>query len=169
MKLNFANIVFLGFMLIGLFFYNDDAQSDTLKPLKSKSGFNMAMVEKGRYLLKIAGCNDCHTPGYLLSEGKVSEDLWMTGDNFGWSGPWGTTYGTNLRLLINELSAEGWMEYAATLKVRPPMPWFNLNVMTHEDLGAIYQFIRYLGPKGKPAPYYMPAGQTPIGPHAIFP
>jgi len=171
MKFNFVGIVrivFLSFILFGLFFLNK-AQSDTAKPLKSKSGFKMAIVEKGRYLSRIAGCNDCHTPGYLLSEGKVSEDLWLMGDNFGWSGPWGTTYGTNLRLLINELTEKGWIEFATTLKVRPPMPWFNLNIMTHEDLSAIYQFIRYLGPKGKPAPDYVPAGQKPTGPHAIFP
>jgi hypothetical protein len=56
-----------------------------------------------------------------------------------------------------------------TLKNRPPMPWFNLNAMTHDDLRAIYQFVRYLGPSGKPAPEYVPAGQEPAGPHAIFP
>jgi hypothetical protein len=55
------------------------------------------------------------------------------------------------------------------LKNRPPMPWFNLNAMTHDDLRAIYQFVRYLGPSGKPAPEYVPAGQEPAGPHAIFP
>jgi hypothetical protein len=167
MKFNFAGIVILSFILSGLFF--NEAQSDAARPLKSKSGFNMIMVEKGRYLAKIAGCNDCHTAGYLPSEGKVAEDLWLMGDKFGWSGPWGTTYGTNLRLLINELTEKGWLDFAKTLKVRPPMPWFNLNIMKHADLSAVYQFIRYLGPKGNPAPDYVPAGQKPAGPHAIFP
>jgi hypothetical protein len=168
MKFNFSGIVFLSFISLGLFFINE-ARSGTTKPLQSKSGFKMAVVERGRYLAKIAGCNDCHTAGYSPSEGKVSEDLWLTGDNFGWNGPWGTTYGTNLRLLIIELTEKGWIDFATTLKVRPPMPWFNLNIMTHTDLGAIYQFIRYLGPKGNPAPGYLPAGQKPTGPHAIFP
>jgi mono/diheme cytochrome c family protein len=168
MKSKFTLIVFLSFIFFGLLFWNE-ARSSTAKPLKTKSGFKMAVVEKGRYLARIAGCNDCHTAGYLMSEGKVPEDQWLMGDNFGWSGPWGTTYGTNLRLLINELTEKGWIEFATTLKVRPPMPWFNLNIMTHADLGAIYQFIRYLGPKGKPSPDYVPPGQTPTGPHAIFP
>jgi len=168
MKCKFTFIVFLSFIFFGLLFLNE-ARSGTTKPLKSKSGFKMATVEKGRYLARIAGCNDCHTAGYLMSEGKVPEDQWLMGDNFGWSGPWGTTYGTNLRLLINELTEKGWIEFATTLKVRPPMPWFNLNIMTRADLGAIYQFIRYLGPEGKPSPGYVPAGQTPTGPHAIFP
>ena len=168
MKLNFTKIVLVTLILFGLFFWNL-AQSATFKPLESKSGFKMKPVENGRYLLKIAGCNDCHTAGYLPSEGNVPENLWLTGDTFGWNGPWGTTYGTNLRLLINELTEKEWIEFATTLKNRPPMPWFNLNAMTHDDLRAIYQFIRYLGPDGKPAPDYVPAGQEPAGPHAIFP
>jgi mono/diheme cytochrome c family protein len=168
MNLNFTNIVLATFILSG-FVFGNLAQSATVKPFESKSGFKMKPVDKGRYLSKIAGCNDCHTAGYLPSEGNVPENLWLTGDTFGWSGPWGTTYGSNLRLLINELTEKEWIEFATTLKNRPPMPWFNLNAMTHDDLRAIYQFIRYLGPDGKPAPDYVPAGQEPAGPHAIFP
>jgi hypothetical protein len=43
------------------------------------------------------------------------------------------------------------------------------NAMTKEDLGAIYQFVRYLGPSGKPEPAYLPPDQEPKGPHALFP
>jgi len=168
MKFNFTNIVVISFILFGLIFWNV-AQSDTTKPLENKPGFNMKIVEKGRYLSKIAGCNDCHTAGYLQSEGSVPENLWFTGDTFGWRGPWGTTYGTNLRLLVNDLTEKEWVEMAKTLKNLPPMRWFSLNAMTNEDLQAIYQFIRYLGPGGRPAPDYLPPGQKPIGPHAIFP
>ena len=46
------------------------------------------MVERGRYIAKIAGCNDCHTPNYLHSEGNVPMQLWLSGDTFGWRGPW---------------------------------------------------------------------------------
>jgi hypothetical protein len=51
---------------------------------------------RGKYVLQIAGCNDCHTPGYTASGGKVEERLWLTGDQLGWRGPWGTTYASNL-------------------------------------------------------------------------
>ena len=37
-------------------------------------------LDRGRYLVKIAGCNDCHTPGYAEIAGKVPEDQWLTGD-----------------------------------------------------------------------------------------
>jgi hypothetical protein len=33
----------------------------------------------------------------------------------------------------------------------------------------MYQFLRYLGPAGKPAPAYVPSGQEPAGPYATFP
>ena len=57
-------------------------------------------VARGRYLIAIAGCNDCHTPNYPQSGGKTPEKDWLTGDALGWRGPWGTTYAPNLRLSI---------------------------------------------------------------------
>jgi hypothetical protein len=131
--------------------------------------FDMKWVNRGRYLSMIAGCNDCHTPGYLLSEGKVPERMWLTGDRFGWKGPWGTTYPANLRMLINSMTEDQWVKTARTLKARPPMPWFDVNIMKREDLKAIYQFVRYLGASGEPAPAYVPPDQEPTTPYALFP
>jgi len=131
--------------------------------------FDMNQVEHGRYLAVIAGCNDCHTPGYLLSEGKIEEKLWLTGDRFGWRGPWGTTYAVNLRIFVNALTEDQWVQTARTLKVRPPMPWFALNIMKEKDLKGIYQFIRYRGVSGEPAPAYVPPDQEPTTPYAQFP
>ncbi len=126
-------------------------------------------VDRGKYLVVIAGCNDCHTPGYLVSEGQTPEELWLTGDAFGWRGPWGTTYGTNLRIVVQGLSEDQWVTFAQNLTARPPMPWFNLNQMKDEDLRAIYRYIRHLGPGGKPAPAYVPADKEPNPPYALFP
>jgi mono/diheme cytochrome c family protein len=124
---------------------------------------------RGKYLVMITGCNDCHTPGYLLSEGQVAEELWLTGDTFGWRGPWGTTYAANLRNLVQGLTEQQWVLLAKNLKARPPMPWFNLNEMTDEDLGAIYHYIRQLGPGGSAAPAYVPPDKEPHPPYALFP
>jgi len=128
-----------------------------------------ASVERGKYLVKFGGCNDCHTPGYLMSEGKVPEQQWLTGDSFGWSGPWGTTYASNLRNKLNELSEDEWLSFARQLKARPPMPWFTLNQLEEDDLRSIYRFIRSLGPAGKAAPDYLPPGKEPPPPFALFP
>ena len=56
-----------------------------------------ALIERGRYLVRISGCNDCHTPGYIAAAGKMDESRWLTGDQLGWQGSWGTTYAANLR------------------------------------------------------------------------
>jgi mono/diheme cytochrome c family protein len=133
------------------------------------AGFDMKQVDRGRYLSRMAGCNDCHTQGYMQSEGKVPEQEWLLGDNFGWRGPWGTTYPSNLRLFVNGMTEDQWVDLARSLKARPPMPWFNLNKMEEEDLKALYQFIRYLGPGGQAAPAYVPPDQEPSPPFALFP
>ena len=126
-------------------------------------------VDRGRYLITIAGCNDCHTPGYLASEGQTPEELWLTGDSFGWRGPWGTTYPPNLRTLAQNLSEDQWVLLAKNLRARPPMPWFNLNRMKDGDLRAIYKYIRHLGPGGRAAPAYVPPDKEPSPPYALFP
>lgn len=128
-----------------------------------------AAVKRGRYLIGIAGCNDCHTPGYAMQGGKVPESLWLTGDALGWRGPWGTTYPPNLRLSIPAMTEDEWVKKAATLTTRPPMPWFNLHHMSERDLRAIYRYVRHLGPAGKPAPAYVPPERTPAGPYVQFP
>lgn len=127
------------------------------------------VLEKGKYLVTIGGCNDCHTAGYLMTDGNVSMDKWLTGSDFGWNGPWGTTYPPNLRLFVKDLSEDQWLQEAKTLKRRPPMPWFNLNVMKDDDLRAIYQFIKSLGEPGAQAPAYLPPDVAPPMPFASFP
>jgi mono/diheme cytochrome c family protein len=128
-----------------------------------------SLVDRGRYLVKITGCNDCHTPGYAQTGGHVPEKAWLVGDRLGWSGPWGTTYPSNLRLSIRQFSEEQWVKAAHTRQLRPPMPWFALRDMSDQDLRAIYQFIRYLGPTGEPAPAHLPPDQRPPEPYVRFP
>jgi hypothetical protein len=130
---------------------------------------NPAQVERGRYLVKITGCNDCHTPGYAQTAGGIPEQHWLTGDRLGFRGPWGTTYPTNLRLYMQYFSEEQWIQLAQTAQTRPPMPWFVLHAMTAADLSAIYHFIRFLGPAGDSAPAYLPPGQEPKHPYVQFP
>lgn len=127
------------------------------------------LVEHGRYLVQIAGCNDCHTPGYAAAGGRVNEKLWLTGDHVGWNGPWGTTYATNLRLYMTQHSEASWLRTARTFTPRPPMPWFNVHAMSERDLLALYRYIRHIGPAGDPVPAYVPPGQTPTGPVVRFP
>lgn len=123
---------------------------------------------RGRYLVQIAGCNDCHTEGYALANGGVEESKWLTGDIVGWQGPWGTTYAPNLRLSASTRTAKEFVELARS-PLRPPMPFYNLRAMIDEDVTAIYAYLKHLGPAGKPAPAYVPPDQTPAGPFIQFP
>lgn len=127
------------------------------------------LAERGKYLVKISGCNDCHTPGYAFSGGKVPESQWLIGDSLGWRGPWGTTYPINLRLYMRDLTEAQWVKTAKTKETRPPMPWFALHDMTEQDLKAIYHYVRTLEPAGKPAPIFVPPGKEPQGPYVQFP
>jgi mono/diheme cytochrome c family protein len=127
------------------------------------------LVKRGRYVVQIGGCNDCHTAGYAPSGGKVPEAQWLTGDALGWHGPWGTTYPTNLRIYMQDLTEDQWVKKARTLSARPPMPWFNVREMSTADLRAMYRYIRHLGPAGRPAPAYLPPDKTPPQPYVAFP
>ena len=143
------------------------AQTATAAAAKPAAGGKP--VERGRYLARIAGCNDCHTPGYMAKNGKVPEAQWLTGESFGWRGPWGTTYAVNLRLYMQTLSEDEWLKKAATVEARPPMPWYVFRDMTRDDLRALYRYIRHLGPAGKPAPAWLPPDKEPKPPYATFP
>jgi mono/diheme cytochrome c family protein len=112
------------------------------------------MLARGRYLVAITGCNDCHTAGYAESGGAVPESEWLTGVPVGFRGPWGTSYPANLRLTAQTLSEDQWIARARS-PLLPPMPWFALRDMNDDDARALYRYIRSLGPAGEPAPVYV--------------
>jgi hypothetical protein len=126
-------------------------------------------LERGKYIVQIGGCNDCHTPGYAMNGGKVPEKDWLVGDQLGWRGPWGTTYPVNLRLYMQKLTEAQWLKTAKSVQTRPPMPWFALHAMTDGDQRALYRFIRHLGPTGSEAPAYVPPDKEPKPPYVQFP
>ncbi len=138
-------------------------------PQKAAKSGGSAKVERGRYLVKITGCNDCHTAGYMATAGKVDEKEWLMGDTMGWRGPWGTTYASNLRLYFDKVTEEEWVKIARALVSRPPMPWFSLREFTDQDLRALSAYIKSRGPAGGPAPDYVPPDKEPKPPFAQFP
>ncbi|WP_368912001.1 hypothetical protein [Taklimakanibacter deserti] len=131
----------------------------------SESSAMPPSIERGRYLAMIGGCNDCHTPGYQTSAGDVPEERWLTGNPLGFSGPWGTTYPSNLRRLLANMDEEAWVRYARTVETRPPMPWFNLRAFAEDDLRALYRFTRSLPADDTAVPDYVPSDKKPVTPH----
>jgi hypothetical protein len=140
-------------------------------------------IERGEYLVRFGGCNDCHTPkastpngpvpdktrlfsGYP-SESKMPEidfslvesGKWIlfTQDLTGTVGPWGVTFASNLT--PDDQTGIGlWTEdlFIKTMRtgkhlgagppILPPMPWFNLEHLTDEDLKAMFAYLQTLKP-----------------------
>lgn len=143
------------------------AASPATKKAKAEGGDKH--IARGRNILRVAGCNDCHTAGYSAAAGKVPEAKWLLGDGIGRRGSWGTSYPANLRLFLGGLSEEEWVEKARALKTRPPMPWYGLREMRKPDLVAVYRYVRKLGPSGLAAPAFLPAGAEPKTPFVQYP
>jgi mono/diheme cytochrome c family protein len=125
-------------------------------------------VERGRYLVNVSSCNDCHSVDYMQKGPAVPEADRLTGTNVGFTGPWGTTYPANLRLTVQKTSEEDWLKMLKTRQGLPPMPWPAVNTMSEADARAIYAYLKSLGAKGEPAPAALPPGEAPKTPYYDF-
>lgn len=134
-------------------------------PAAAKAPSDADLVARGEYLVRISGCNDCHTPDYGPRQGEVPTSEWLVGSPLGFKGPWGTTYATNLRLRLAEMDETQWLDFSAKLKTRPIMPDFAVRAMSADDRRALYRFVRSLGPGGQPAPAFVPPGQPAQPPY----
>jgi len=127
-------------------------------------------IERGRYMIVTGHCNNCHTAGYAAKQGKVPEKEWLLGSGpLGYRGPWGTTYASNLRLTLKDMSEDQWVNYAKVFRARGPMPFWSVNETSDPDLRAMYQFIRQLGPVGEPAQAFLPPDKAPKPPYVSWP
>lgn len=122
----------------------------------------------GKYLVELGGCNDCHTPGWSQSGGKIPTSRWLTGNKVGFRGPWGTSYPANLRLCVRHMSQKQWAAMFRTRTKYPPMPWSDLRKLHKRDLKDMYAFIKSLGPRGEAAPAWVPPGRKPRTPYILF-
>jgi len=95
-----------------------------LKPPRS------AQVARGKYLVTIGGCNDCHTPWVMQPNGKPGPD---TG-----TGIW--TFDIFRNTIRNG------RHWGVGRPLNPPMPWFNYREMTDDDLAAVFAYIHTLKP-----------------------
>ena len=117
-------------------------------------------VERGLRVSILAGCQECHTAGYVLSEGKIDPAKAMKGSSIGFQGPWGTSYAANLRLTISGLSEDAFARfYGAAPKMAPPMPYYKLGLMEKDDLRSLYRYLKSLGEPGEATPAFVPPGE----------
>src|ERR671939_29834 len=71
-------------------------------------------LERGRHLVLIGHCNNCHTAAYAALNGKVPEAQWLMGNPLGWRGKSGTIYAPNLRIFVENLSEGDWVRLMRT-------------------------------------------------------
>lgn len=136
---------------------------------KSLDSQTLADIDRGRYIVEIMGCNDCHTSGTIGGASHIPEEDWLLGSDRAFHGEWGTAYPANLRLLLNSITEDEWLVLAKQMRRDSPMAWSWLPKVTDPDLRAMYRFVKFLGPKGVPAPERLPAGVTPTTPYIEFP
>ena len=135
-------------------------------------------VERGRYLVGIMSCNDCHTPGTLYGAPDTTRAL--SGSELGWTGPWGVVYPRNLTPDSTGLGT--WTDEQIITVLRtgnrpdgrqlaPIMPWLNYAQLHDEDITAIVAYLRSLPPVKHTPPAPLPPGQkpTPKSPAMVFP
>jgi mono/diheme cytochrome c family protein len=138
-----------------------------LAALPSPASADDAQVARGRYLVVISGCSDCHTPGALL--GSPDMKSYLGGSDVGFSIPGaGIFVGQNLTP-DKETGIGSWTSDQIVAAIRtgktpdgrdlfPVMPWPALSHLTDEDAQAIAAFL-----KSVPAVENKNAG--PIGPN----
>lgn len=139
----------------------------TTAPALARKSSDVADIMRGRNLILMGGCNDCHTPGFAEEGLKVPESAWLTGTDVGFRGPWGVSYSSNLRLVLDGLGEAQWLALARQTW-RPPMPSIALQSMSDDDLRAIYRYVRHLGPAGQPAPAAVAPGAPVTTPYIDF-
>jgi mono/diheme cytochrome c family protein len=118
-------------------------------------------IARGKYLVNIAGCNDCHTPGYFL--GKPDTARFLAGSEVGLEIPGlGVFHGPNLTP-DNATGLGNWTDaqiVAALQKgerpdgrmLAPIMPWQVFANLTKQDVDAIVALLRSLPPVANKVP-----------------
>jgi mono/diheme cytochrome c family protein len=165
----------VAFLFVGLAAAGLSLGAGNTKPAGAANA--KAQVERGRYLVVVGGCNDCHTPGTLFGGPDFSRAL--SGSEIGWHGPWGVSFPRNLtpdpETGIGQWSTE---DIVNTLKtgvrkngttLLPPMPWPNTSQMTDADLHAIAAYLKSLPPVKHSVPKALPPDGKYDGPTLHFP
>ena len=144
----------------------------------SPASADSAQAERGRYLVIIAGCSDCHTPGALL--GAPDMKRYLGGSDVGFSIPGqGVFAGQNLTP-DKETGLGGWTseQIAAAIrtgktpagrKLSPVMPYAAFSHLTDADAEAIAAFLKSLPPVRNEVKNFGPKETVTISVSAVLP
>jgi mono/diheme cytochrome c family protein len=127
-------------------------------------------IERGKYLVNLGGCNDCHTPGYFF--GKPDMARFLGGSEVGFEMPGlGVFHGSNLTP-DDETGLGKWSsdEIATAITkgqrpdgrlLAPIMPSHAFARLTAEDVRAIVAFLKSLPPVKNKVPGPFGLGEKP--------
>ena len=134
-------------------------------------------VARGRYLVGIMSCTDCHTPGTFY--GAPDTTRFLSGSDIGWIGPWGVVHARNLTPDSTGIGSWTVEQIAHALKtgntpdgtqLAPIMPWMNYaEFLTEEDAMAIASFLKTIPPVVHENLPRIPPGQPVTGSNIGFP
>jgi len=109
-------------------------------------------VVRGRYLVTIMSCNDCHTPGYFYGQPDTTRRL--SGSDLGWVGPWGVVHARNLTPDSTGIGSWTVEQIVTALRtgntpsgaqLAPIMPWMNYaSILDQDDATAIAAYLKSL-------------------------
>jgi mono/diheme cytochrome c family protein len=127
-------------------------------------------IARGKYLVTLASCNDCHTPGYFLGKPDFSRTLGGSDVGFTITGL-GAFVGPNLTP-DKETGLGNWTDdqviSAITAGVTPDgrrlapiMPYAGLSHLTSDDAHAIVAYLRSLPPVKNAVPGPFGPKETP--------
>jgi mono/diheme cytochrome c family protein len=137
-----------------------------------------AQIARGRYLVGIAGCSDCHTPGGML--GAPDMKRYLGGSDVGFSIPTqGVFVGQNLtpdkQTGLGQWTADE-IVVAIRKGKRPDgselsgvMPWASFSRLTDEDAFAVAAFLQSLPPLKNKVRNYPSSEKVPVAVSAVLP
>lgn len=146
--------------------------SAVVAPVKASADRQSTVLEQGKYIVSIAGCNDCHTnlkPDYMVDpktwtmaqlqtiafnakDALDEKDKYMAGGRLFDLGPAGKVFSANLTPDV-ETGIGGWTDEQIKVAIRtgqrpsgrilvPVMPYHSLNSIADADLDAVVAYLR---------------------------
>jgi mono/diheme cytochrome c family protein len=147
--------------------------------LSAPAAADDAQIARGRYLVGIAGCSDCHTPGGMM--GAADMKRYLGGSDVGFSIPGEGVYvGQNLTP-DNETGIGRWTSDDIITAIRNGkrpdgselsgvMPSASFARLTDEDAAAIAAFLKSIPPvNNKIFGRYKSSDSVPISVSAVLP
>jgi len=138
---------------------------------QAPAGGDAAKIARGKYLMTIGACNDCHSPKKpgttdpdttrifsgrpqtTMAPSQNPMEVHASLDLTAWAGPWGISYGANLTPdpetgLKKRYTEASFIKTLRTGKkpegedLLPPMPWALYKALSDDDLKSIWAYLQ---------------------------